>query len=407
MAGGTSRGTAQARTKGWRALPRTVWAFGLVSLFMDGSSELIHSLLPVFLVSTLGAAPAMLGLIEGAAEAVVAVVKVFSGWISDRLGRRKLLTLVGYGLAALSKPLFPLARSPFDVFAARLLDRTGKGIRGAPRDALIADVTPAEIRGLGFGVRQAMDTAGALIGPLAAMGLMFVLAGDIRAVFWWALVPAAACMLFLELGVDEPAGQGPRSTPFPLSGSAARALGRSFWLITAAAAIFTLARFSEAFLVLRASRLGLQIELTPLVLVVMNAVYALTAAPAGALSDRWGRRRPLALAIVVLIAADLVLAVASSPVMALVGAGLWGLHMGLGQGLLSALVADFAPAEARGTAFGLFNLVTGAATLAASALAGVLWQTAGPGATFAAGAAFALVSLLALPLLPRSPVRGA
>jgi MFS family permease len=383
--------------RGRPPVSRTVWTLGLVSMLMDVSSEMIHSLLPVFLVGSLGASVATVGLIEGVGEATANLTKVFSGGLSDRLGKRKLLAVLGYGLAALSKPLFPLATGASTVMLARFLDRFGKGVRGAPRDALIADVTPPEIRGAAFGLRQALDTVGAFAGPLVAIGLMAVLANDVRAVFWWAILPAAAAVLLLLIGVEEPRGLAAAARPGAgRRWAGAARLGGGFWAVATLGAVFTLARFSEAFLILRARDAGLPLGLAPLALIVMNVVYALVAAPAGRLSDRIDRRVILAASLVVLIMADLALGFGGSLAAALAGAGMWGLHMGLSQGLLSAMVADSAPAERRGVAFGLFNLVAGAALLVASALAGALWQTFGAAATFSAGAGFALVALVGL-----------
>ena len=374
-------------------IPRTVWALGLVSMFMDISSEMIHSLLPVFLVSSLGASMALVGLIEGTAEATAAVMKVFSGWLSDRLGKRKLLAGIGYGLGALSKPIFPLAITPFEVLGARFVDRIGKGMRGAPRDALVADVTPAGQRGAAFGLRQALDTLGAFLGPVIALGLMVVLHGNMRAVFAWAVIPAALAVICLILGVEEPARKpGHVAARLPIKLAEIRNMGAGYWSVTAVAVVFTLARFSEAFLVLRARDAGLSLALVPLVLITMNLVYALVAAPAGRLSDRMDRRILLALGMGVLILADLILALVPSLAGVLIGTGLWGLHMGLTQGLFSALVADAAPARLRGTAFGLYNLATGMTLLAASLIAGALWSWAGAGSTFLAGALMALIA---------------
>ena len=393
---------------GLRAVPRGVWAIGLVSMFMDISSEMIHSLLPVFLVSTLGASVALVGLIEGVAEATASITKVFSGWISDRLGKRKLLAVLGYGLGAISKPIFPFAVTPFEVLGARLADRIGKGIRGAPRDALVADITTPGARGAAFGLRQALDTFGAFLGPVIALVLMAVLAVDVRAVFAWAVVPAVIAVLLMIFGVDEPKQSGaPTLARAPTRWAEVRNMGRPFWSVVAVGMVFTLARFSEAFLVLRAQGVGLPVGLIPLVLIVMNAVYAAVAAPAGALADRMDRRLLLALGLGVLILADLTLALAPSIGGVLFGVALWGAHMGLTQGLLSALVADAAPDQLRGTAFGVFNLVTGVTLLVASASAGSLWAAYGAGATFLAGAVFCLFALFGLLLLrgtaPRQP----
>lgn len=385
-----------------KKIHRTVWALGFVSMFMDISSEMIHSLLPIFLVTTLGASPALLGIIEGIAEATASITKVFSGWLSDRLGKRKLLAVIGYGLGAISKPVFPLAVTPFEVLGARFVDRVGKGIRGAPRDALVADVTPPEIRGAAYGLRQALDTVGAFVGPLAAIGLMFLLAGDIRSVFWWAVLPAGIAVVLLVLGVEEPthlAGNNERK--LPITWTDVRRIGPAYWSVVALGVVFTMARFSEAFLVLRAQDVGLAIALVPLVMVAMNVVYSVVATPAGRWSDRIDRQIVLAAGLAALIAADLVLALFDSVLGALIGAGLWGLHMGLSQGLLAALVADTAPASLRGTAFGVFSLATGVATLAASAFAGLLWTLYGAQATFLAGATFAALALLGLILVMR------
>jgi MFS family permease len=369
------------------AIPRGVWALGFVSLFMDISSEMIHALLPVFLVSVLGTSVTAVGWLEGTAEAIAQVTKVFSGTLSDWLGKRKRLTLAGYGLAALTKPLFALAPSAAWVFAARGLDRVGKGIRGAPRDALIADLAPEEIRGTAFGLRQTLDTVGAFAGPLLAIALMAATADNFRAVFWLATIPAFVSVLVLVLFVREPEaaawrGAAAPSHIFALVG----ALGSRFWWLVLVAALFTLARFSEAFLILKVADVGLGFAYVPAVLVVMNVAYALSAYPAGWLSDRMNRWGIFAVGAALLIAADVVLAFGSSLWVAGVGVALWGLHMGFTQGLLAALVADAAAAEQRGTAFGVFNLVTGLALLVASVLAGALWDRGGPTFTFLAGA---------------------
>lgn len=378
-------------------IPRVIWLLGLVSLLMDVSSEMIHSLLPVFLVSTLGAGTLVLGLIEGIAEATASITKVFSGVLSDRMGRRKPLALLGYGLAALTKPLFPLAGSAVWVFAARSLDRIGKGIRGAPRDSLVADCSTPEIRGAAFGLRQALDTVGALLGPVAAIGLMAVFADRIRAVFWVAVLPALASVALLGLGVKEPArradGDAPRQLP---RWSDAGRLGGAFWGVVGISALFTLARFSEAFLVLRTHDAGLPLVWTPLALAVMNLVYAVSAYPAGWLSDRMERRRLLAAGLAVLVVSDLLLAASDHLLVVFAAIAIWGLHMGLTQGLLSAMVADTSPPTLRGTAFGLFHFVGGVATLAANLVAGALWNGCGAPFTFAAGAVFSAVAMAGL-----------
>jgi len=387
--------TGQARRRPvWRQIPRGIWALGFVSMFMDISSEMIHALLPIYLVTVLGASATVVGLIEGIAEATASITKVFSGALSDWLGRRKLLAAIGYGLAAFTKPVFPLATTVGWVVAARFIDRVGKGIRGAPRDALVADIAPAELRGASFGLRQSLDTVGAFIGPLAAIGLMAATADDFRMVFWFAVIPAFLAFGLMVFGVDEPARparkekrQLPRLADIP-------GLGAAFWIMVAVAAVLTLARFSEAFLILRASDVGLPVALAPAVMVVMNIVYALAAYPAGALSDRVGRGGVLAAGIAFLIAADLILAFEPTIGFAFLGVALWGLHMGFTQGIFATLVADTVPARLRGTAFGLFNFVSGAAMLLASLIAGGLWDVYGPAATFGAGAAITAVALV-------------
>jgi MFS family permease len=375
-------------------LPRTVWALGLVSLFMDASSESIHGLLPLFLTVSLGASAAMVGLIDGAGEAVASITKMLSGALSDRTGRRKPLVLLGYGLAALSKPLFPIAGSAAVVFAARVADRLGKGIRGAPRDALVADVTPPKLRGRAFGLRQALDTVGAIIGPLAAIALMAAFADNIRLVFWIATIPAVIAALVVWFAVSEDAGPAPpRKAHPPIRIADLRRLPRDFWQVIAIATVFTLARFSEAFLVLKASAVGLPLALAPLVLVAMSVVYAAGSYPAGAWADRAPARRLLMVGLICLVAADLTLAAAASVAIAFAGIAVWGAHMALSQGLMGKLVADHAPPELRGSSFGIFHLTTGVATLAASVTAGLLWDKIGPAATFVTGAAFAAVAM--------------
>jgi MFS family permease len=379
----------------WRDVPATVWTLGFVSLLMDVSSELIHSLLPVFLITVVGATTVDVGLIEGIAEATAAIAKVFSGALSDRIGKRKLLVGIGYGLAAVTKPVFPLAGTAWEVLAARFVDRIGKGIRDAPRDALIADITPPDIRGAGYGIRQALDTVGGFAGPLAAVALMALYANNFRAVFWWALLPAALAVLLIVVGVREPDGTAATAQRgWPVRRQELKRMPRAFWVVIAIGAVFALARFSEAFLVLKAQTEGLALALIPLVYVWMNLVYALTATPAGILSDRIGRVNVLLCGLAALVVADLALAFIPGLGGVIVGVGLWGLYLGLSQGLLSALVADTAPPDLRGTAFGLFNLVSGVALLVASVLAGWLWYEAGPTATFSAGAAFSASAIL-------------
>lgn len=377
-------------------IPRTVWALGLVSLFMDLSSELVHALLPIYLVTTMGMSVTALGALEGAAEATAMIVKVFSGALSDWLGRRKGLLLFGYGLAALTKPLFPLAETPALVVAARLVDRFGKGIRGAPRDALLADVAPPEIRGAAFGLRQSMDTIGAFAGPLLAIVLMLAFSDHIRTVLWFATVPAFIAVIIILFGVREPESASARGASFrsPLHWRSMREFSGRYWYVVAIGATFTLARFSEAFLVLRAQQTGLDIAWIPAVMVVMSLAYSASAYPAGVLSDRWDRRALLACGLALLIAADVLLGAGSSMLTLFAGVALWGLHMGFTQGILAAMVAESAPPSLRGTAFGVFNLASGVCMVLASAIAGWIWDRHGAPATFYTGAALALIPLV-------------
>lgn len=377
-------------------IPAGVWMLGFVSLLMDISSEMVHSLLPLFMVGALGASAFMVGLIEGAAEATALIVKVFSGTLSDYLGKRKGLAVLGYGMAALTKPLFAIANTSGVVLTARLLDRIGKGIRGAPRDALIADIAPPEVRGAAFGLRQSLDTVGAFLGPLLAVGLMLLWANDFRKVFWVSVIPAALAVALLVFGVHEPARHEGAPRTNPIRRENLRRLPARYWWVVAIGAVFTLARFSEAFLVLRAQQTGIPLALVPLVMVAMNVVYSMSAYPFGKLSDRVSHVGLLALGLVVLVLADMVLASYAHWAVVLAGVGLWGIHMGITQGLLATMVADTAPADLRGTAFGVFNLVSGIAMLAASMVAGLLWDRMGASATFYAGALFSVLALAGL-----------
>jgi MFS family permease len=386
-----------------RNIPRGVWALGLVSLFMDISSEMVHSLLPVFFVSVIGLSYTSVGLIEGVAQAIALITKIFSGALSDFLRRRKPLALLGYGLAMVTKPVFALATTAGWVIGARFADRLGKGIRGAPRDALIADITPEEVRGASYGLRQSLDSVGAFLGPLLAILLMAALANDIRAVFWFAVIPAAASVLILWFGVREPRrSKEPAGVAAPLAFSDMGQLGSAYWGTVAVGAVLTLAGFSEAFLVLRAQHAGLSLALIPLVFIVLNVVYAISAYPAGILSDHFGRPGLILAGFVVIIIADIVIALASGIWVVMLGVALWGLYMGLTHGVLAALVADTAPERLRGTAFGLFNLVSGLAMLLASVIAGVLWDRYGAPAPFIASAAIASLALVCW-LLLRKP----
>ncbi|NCN88637.1 MAG: MFS transporter [Gallionella sp.] len=377
-------------------MPSGVWALGFVSLLMDVSSEMIHSLLPLFMVTVLGASALTVGVIEGIAESTALLVKVFSGVLSDYLGRRKGLAVVGYALGALTKPMFALATGIGMVLTARFLDRIGKGIRGAPRDALLADITTPAIRGAAFGLRQSLDTVGAFLGPLIGVGLMLWWANDFRAVFWVALIPGLLAVALLLFGVHEPKRTAVHQPINPISRANLRRLSSTYWWVVGIGAVFTLARFSEAFLVLRAAQGGIAIALVPLVMVAMNVIYAASAYPFGKLSDRMSHTRLLAIGLMVLIAADLVLATNDHWTTVLAGVALWGVHMGITQGLLARMVADVTPADLRGTGYGFFNLMSGLAMLVASVLAGLLWDRLGAAYTFYAGAMFCVIAAAGL-----------
>lgn len=376
-------------------MPPGIWALGLVSMFMDISSELVHSLLPIFMSSVLGASMTTIGVVEGIAEATAAFSKFFSGFFSDWSGKRKAVALFGYTLSTLTKPVFPLASSIGWVFFARVADRVGKGIRGAPRDALVAELSPPELRGAAFGLRQALDSVGAFIGPLLAVMLMLLLANNITTVLWLAVVPAVAAVVILALWVHDPEGRvRAGKSSVPVLWADLKRLRLHYWLVVSLGAVFTLARFSEAFLILRAENTGFSLAFIPMVMVVMSLAYAVISLPAGIASDRFRASSMLVAGLFVLVLADLQLASADSAWSVLVGSALWGMHMGLTQGLLSKLVADSTPAHLRGSAFGLFNLVSGLALLMASIIAGLLWDRIGPSATFLAGALFAGTAML-------------
>ncbi|HEM8797184.1 MFS transporter [Klebsiella michiganensis] len=381
-------------------IPKGVWVLGGVSLLMDVSSEMIHSLLPLFMATTLGASVIVIGIIEGVAEATALILKVFSGVISDYVGKRKGLALLGYGLGALSKPLFAIAPTSGVVFSARMIDRVGKGIRGAPRDALVADVTPPEIRGAAYGLRQSLDTIGAFLGPLLAVALMFLWDNDFQSIFWVAAIPAVLSIALMGFGLKEPRTAVVQKRTNPLRRENLKKLSAAYWWVVAIGSIFTLARFSEAFLVLRAQQMAIPLFAIPLVMVAMNLVYSLTAYPFGKLSDSMSHSKMLQWGLLVLIAADIVLALSSHWSTLLAGVALWGIHMGMTQGLLAAMVAHTAPPELRGTAFGMFNLMSGIALLLASASAGVLWEVLGAASTFYAGAIICVVTLVGMRCMP-------
>ena len=375
-------------------IPKTIWMLGFVSLFTDMSSEIVHSLLPILLATGLGASALVIGLIEGAAEALVMVTKVFSGYISDAIGRRKPLVLFGYGLAAIVKPIFPLAESVWLFTTARMLDRFGKGVRGAPRDAMVSELSPPEIRGASFGLRQSMDTVGAVLGPLLAVGLLWLTTNDIKLVLWVAVIPGFIAVILLLTAVPEPNTSNKKSARMPISREGLSLLGKPFWRLVLIGAVISLARFSEAFLILRASDLKVPLTYIPLVLVVMSVIYSLSAYPAGKLSDRIPRHHLLALGMLMLALACVVLAIATNYWLLFLGITLWGLHMGFSQGILASMVADTANPTYRGTAFGVFNLVSGLGLLLASVSAGALWDFISPSASFVFGAVVSILSVI-------------
>src|SRR5947209_9112049 len=379
-------------------LPRNVWVLGFVSLFMDLSSEIYHALLPAFITMVLGLPVTALGAIDGVAEATSNFAKLFSGRLSDRSLRRKPWVMAGYGLAALSKPLFPLAASAPAVLAARFADRIGKGIRGAPRDAMLADETPPEIRGRAFGLRQALDTVGALLAPLVAIGLMAWFASDIRKVFWIAVIPAGISFLLAWLALREPEQHlAPlKKSPF-FAGF--RQLDKETKRLLQVGFLFTLARFSEGFLILKGIDIGLSEAMSPLTLAIFNLAYVALAYPAGILSDRMSPRAIRMVGMAALIAGNLVLAETAGFAGLVFGTALWGAHMALTQGIFARMIADSAPEPLRATSFGAFWFVTGFAGLFASLGAGWLWDREGASATFLTSAAVAAAALAMLSLL--------
>ncbi len=383
-----------------RQIPKGIWVLGFVSMLMDISSEMIHSLLPLFMVTTLGTSVLTVGIIEGLAESTALIVKVFSGIISDYIGKRKSLALFGYALGALTKPLFALASSSGLVLTARLLDRIGKGVRGAPRDALVADIAPPHLRGASFGLRQSLDTVGAFLGPLLATGLMLLWANDFRAIFWIAVIPGTLAVTLLFFGITEPERPHSEKKINPISRQNLQRLSFSYWWVVTISAFFMLARFSEAFLVLQALQVDIPLALTPLVMVAMNIIYAASAYPFGKLSDRISHYKLLGVGLIILVIADLILAHSNHWSTLLLGVTLWGIHMGMTQGLLSAMVAENAPADLRGTAYGIFSLINGLALLIASVLAGFVWDQFGATTTFYTGASFCLLALVGLTLKP-------
>ena len=380
-------------------LPRTVWVLGIVSLLMDLSSEIYHALLPAFLTVTLGLPVVAMGALDGIAEATASMAKLVSGRLSDRQRRRKPWILLGYGMAALSKPLFPLAQGALPVLGARFVDRLGKGIRGAPRDAMIADETPPELRGAAYGLRQSLDTVGGFIAPIAAVGLMIWFANDIRLVFWIAAIPAFLSFLFAWAMLHETRDHA-ATKPVAAAWGGWRSLDPQVKRLIAVGFLFGLARFSEGFLILKAMDAGLAATWSPLVLALFSLSFMALAYPAGALSDRTDPKSLLLGGIALLVAADLWLAEAASLWAVGFGVVLWGAHMAMTQGVFARMIADAAPANERASSFGAFFFVSGISTLLASVAAGLLWDRGGPAATFTSAAAVAALAGAMLWLMP-------
>jgi Major Facilitator Superfamily. len=381
-------------------LPLTIWGLGLGSLLMDTSSELVHSLSPVLLVNVLGASVVAVGMIEGVAEGIAAFTKVFAGAASDYFRRRKTLIVLGYALAALAKPLFPLATSASWVFAARFIDRMSKGIRDAPRDALVADITAQTERGAAYGLRQALDSLGSVVGPILAVLLMLALSGKIRTAMWIAVIPGILAVIVVALLVREP-HQKQAAVREPPDWGKARELPPRFWLIVTVGAIFTAARFSDSFLILRARDIGLSASYAPMIIVVLSCICAAGAYPAGVASDRISPRNLLLIGLGFLIAADVVLGVGHSIVPIFAGGALWGVHLALTQGVFAKIISDFVPVDLRGTGFGIFDLARGVAFVIANVVAGWWWRMSGAPAAFFSAAAFATIGGIGLAVATR------
>ena len=365
------------------------------------SSAMIYSLLPVFMVRVLGISIASVGVIEGTAEATNSLIKIVSGAASDWIGRRKPLVVFGYTLSAVIKTIFPVAGTVSAVLAARVIDRLGKGIRDAPRDAFLADLTAKEIRGEGFGLRLALAISGFVVGPLIAIGLMKLSGDDFQLVFWIALIPAYLSLVVLFVAVKElPFNYDESQRRRPIRRGDIIALPAVFWWVVAIASLLSLARFSQAFLVLKAHDIGVDAAFVPMVLVVMYLVFSVAAYPFGVLADHLDRRLQLGIGTVILVGADVVLANASTVWLTMLGAALWGLQLGVTQGLLGATIADVAPDRLRGTAFGIYDVAIGVGTFIASAGAGALWMAGGPSIAFSFSACVATAAALMLLLQP-------
>lgn len=403
------------KRKGWpdfrfgpsrSAIPATVWMVGFVSLLMDVSSEMINTLLPLYLAGGLGASALAIGFIEGISVAIATASKFLSGVLADFSRRAKPIAVLGYGLAALSRLIFPLATSVDLIVLARAMDRVGKGIRGAPRDAIVAAVTPQGMRGASFGLRKSLDTVGGFLGPLIAIAAMLLLAGDIVTVFWLAALPAGMAVAVLIFAVREPAESRAEIKNIPAFRFAdAFRLNPAIWTVICLAGVIMLARFSEAFLLLKSVEAGFSLTWVPVSIVIMHGVYGLCAYPVGKLSDTIGNTGLLLCSLVFLVVAHLTIAFSATVWEFVIGIVFWGLHMGFSQGLLGAMVADASPAGLRASAFGAFNLVTGIVLLIGNVAAGWLWQDLGSHAPFIAGALLSLFAFFAIAVLQRKTNR--
>lgn len=373
-------------------LNRNVFFTGLVSLFMDISSEMVYPLVPLFLTGVLGATKTTVGIIEGIAEATASILKVFSGWLSDRFGRRKLLMGLGYGISAVSRPLIAAAGTSFQVLTARFIDRVGKGVRTSPRDAIIADSADNARLGLAFGFHRSMDTVGAIIGPGIAFLLLFLFADNLRLVFYASAIPAVIAVVVIVLFIKEKRKSREELAALPkLSISAFNGPFRKYLIVIA---VFSIGNFADAFLVLQAEHLGVRKELIPVIYLVFNIVYALSSAPMGALADKVGLRNMVIASFVVYASIYAAVGLSSSYIHIWILFPLYGIYKGMSEGTQKAYLALLAPAQQKATAFGVYHTVVGVMLLPASIIAGYLWDNIGPVATFFFGSAMSATAAL-------------
>jgi MFS family permease len=374
--------------RGW-PLSRNVWVAGWVSFFMDVSSEMVYPLVPLFLSSTLGVSKSVVGLIEGIAEATASLLKLFSGVIADRFGKNKLLMGFGYGISTASRPILALASGWGMVFLARFTDRAGKGIRTAPRDAIIAASTPPGQLGLAFGFHRALDTAGAVVGPAVALAILAVWAADFRLVFWLSVVPGVLAVALIVWFIEADGRVRPAQAALAWS---LRGFDDRFWEFLLVIGLFSLGNSSNAFLILKAEQVGTSPAWISGIYVGYNALYALMSVPGGLLADRVGMRRMIIVGLGLFAAVYAGIALASTPQQIAALFLCYGIYMGLTEGVQRAYLATLAPKERTATAFGLYHMVVGIAILPASLFAGVLWDTVGPAAPFLFGAGMAALA---------------